>query len=394
MAVGAAGGLADREVAVTGRLASMTHDEAQQRIADAGGRWVAEPRPATAFLVVGEEGWPLREDGQLTRALQEAQRLQRFGGGPRIVSEREFLELLGADTDPGLHRLYTTVQLARILEVPPGRLRAWLRCGLIAPARTHRRLCFFDFAQVASAKALCALSARGASSARIRRSLEQLRAWLPQAERALLQIEAIERGGPLLVRLEDGRLAEPNGQLRLDFAAGREAREPRPGPGPRVPRTLEQWFERGIAAEEAGALEQAAEAYHEAMLAGGPQPEICFNLGNTLFGLGRTAEAAQRFAQATELDPEYVEAWNNLGNTLAEIGRTSEAVRAYERALAIEPRYADAHYNLAQTLSSAGDLAGACAHWRAYLLHDPASAWAREVREQLARFEPRRGPAG
>jgi tetratricopeptide (TPR) repeat protein len=389
VAVDTADGLTGREVAVTGRLASMTHDEAQRRIAAAGGRWVAEPRAGTAFLVVGEEGWPLRDDGQLTRALQEAERLQRRGAGPRILAEHEFLALLGANADPGVHRLYTTAQIARMLDVPQPRLRAWMRSGLIAPVRTQRRLCFFDFAQVASAKALCALSARGASAARVRRSLEQLRGWLPQAERALPQLEAIERGGPLLVRLADGRLAEPSGQLRLDFAAPAEERAP-DAHAP-APRTLEQWFERGIAAEEAGRLEEAAAAYHEAMLAGGPQPEICFNLGNTLFALGRTAEAVQRFAQATELDRDYVEAWNNLGNTLAEIGRTDEAVRAYRRALAIEPHYADAHYNLAQTLASAGDRAGAGEHWRAFLAHDPNSAWAREVREQLASLE--HGPA-
>lgn len=379
-------GLSGREVAVTGRLASMTRDEARARLTAAGARYVSEPGASTAFLVVGEEVRLLREDGRLTRCLQKAEDLRRTERGPRLITEDEFLALLGDERDPTLHRLFTTAQLARILDVPAARLRVWMRSGLITPVKVQKRLCFFDFGQVASAKSLATLVAGGARVAEIRRSLGQLRGWLPHVERVLTQLETLERGGPLLVRLDDGRLAEPSGQLHLDFGAG-DAPEPIiPHAHPGATRTLEEWFDRGIAAEEAARFDEAAHAYQQAMLAGGPRPEICFNLGNTLFALDRRAEAVQRFAQATELDPDYVEAWNNLGNTLSELGRFDEAVRAYERALTIEPHYADAHYNLAETLAARGDPVAARRHWRAYLAHDPNSAWAREVRERLARF--------
>lgn len=379
-------GLSDREVAVTGRLASMTREEARLRLLAAGARYVSEPGASTAFLVVGEEVQLLREDGRLTRCLQKAEDLHRSGRGPRLITEDEFLALLGDERDPTLHRLFTTAQLARILDVPAARLRVWMRNGLITPVRVQKRLCFFDFGQVASAKSLATLVASGARVGEIRKSLGQLRGWLPHVERVLTQLETLERGGPLLVRLDDGRLAEPSGQLHLDFDAV-ETRQPVvPHAHPGTSRTLEDWFDRGIDAEEAGRYDEAARAYQEAMLAGGPRPEICFNLGNTLFALDRKAEAVQRFAQATELDPDYVEAWNNMGNTLSELGRVDEAVRAYERALAIEPHYADAHYNLAETLAARGDLVAARRHWHAYLAHDPNSTWAREVRERLTQF--------
>ena len=140
----------------------------------------------------------------------------------------------------------------------------------------------------------------------------------------------------------------------------------------------------GISAEEDGNPDGAIEAYQRALSLGEPQPEVCFNLGNTFYSLGRIVEASASFAQATEIDPEYVEAWNNLGNTLAEIGKPDEAVPAYRRALSIEPGYADAHYNLGDTLATLNDLSGARRHWQAYLTQDPNSPWATRVRDRLA----------
>ena len=255
-----------------------------------------------------------------------------------------------------------------------------------------RRLCFFDFGQVATAKALSQLAREGVTPARIRRSLEELGAWLPDARRALVQLEALEKGGPLFVRTADGRLAETSGQLRLEFEAEPADGAPAlagapasPAPAPRIDRTREEWFERGVAAEEDGRYDEAVEAY-ETTLSLGRTAEALFNLGNVLYAQGRKAEAAKRFLQATEIERDYVEAWNNLGNVLIEIELPSEAVQAYRRALAIEPDYADAHFNLAELLASRGELSEARRHWEAYLRQDPHSPWAREVRERLRRI--------
>ena len=95
--------------------------------------------------------------------------------------------------------------------------------------------------------------------------------------------------------------------------------------------------------------------------------------------------AAHRFGQATELEPEYVEAWNNLGSTLSDMGKPDSAIAAFERALELEPHYADAHFNLAETIANLGEYERARKHWRAYLELDPASSWADVVRERLRR---------
>lgn len=397
--------LSGAEVVFTGRLASMPRDEAEERVARAGGRVVEAPGPATRFLVVGEDGPPLGEDGHLTRSLREARKRREGGQELAILGEEDFLRLIDQDERcAGLQRLYTTQQLARILDVPSAELRRWIRLGLVRPLQVVRRLHFFDFRQVATARRLAQLTRAGVSVARLRKSLEELSLWSGDASRALAQLQALEGGGALALRTDAGLLAEPSGQLRLAFEPepllpAPPAREAQPeGDGsdeagwapdresPRRRRAAGEltWFERAVLLEEHGRFDDAIQAYRNAVLEDDDaRPEALFNLGNVLYAVERFDEAARFLARATEVDPEFVEAWNNLGNALGRAGRTSEAVAAFARALSIEPHYADAHFNLAETLAAAGDVGGARHHWRAYLAEDPVSPWADVVRERL-----------
>ena len=264
-------------------------------------------------------------------------------------------------------------------------MRGWVRNGLLEPVRTVRRLEFFEFHQVAAARRLTRLTRDGASPRRIRRSLELLTRWFPEALRSLPLVEALEQGGPLLVRTPDGGLAEPSGQLRLEFAPEPRTAEPVTDAPEETPADSQALFARGVREEEADRLEDAARSYELALEAGEPRPEVAFNLGNVLYALGRWRPAARSFLRATELEPEYVEAWNNLGNTLIQLEHLPEAVAAFRRALAIEETYADAHFNLAEALAAQGDLGQARVHWSTYLELDPLSDWALEVRRRLAR---------
>jgi tetratricopeptide (TPR) repeat protein len=371
-------GLKDREIAITGRLASLTRGEAVERIRAAGGRVVEVPTPSTAFLVVGRDGLPIEEDGGLHRKFRRARDLAAEGHPIRFVGEDELLEMLGLSERREGERLYTTAQLARILGVPGQRIRAWVRRGLVKPRRTEKRLALFDFRQVASARALSELAREGWRLDQVRDSLQQLARWMPDGGDALAQLEALEARGPLVVRDADGRLAETSGQLRMEFASA-----PTGGTGTRP--LAPDWFEAGVDAEEDGRFADAVEAYEQALAEAPDRVEVCFNLGNALYALDRKAAAAHRYWQAVERDPEYVEAWNNLGNALSDLGEVGEAVEAFGHALAAAPGYGDAHFNLAETLASSGDLDGAREHWEAYLAIDPASTWAEEVRLRLRR---------
>ncbi len=370
------------EIAIVGTLASLTRAEACERIASAGGCVVLTPGPRTAWVVLGG-GLPLGDDGGLPESFSEARALSQAGHPLRIVSEEELLERLAA-RDPGnrLRALYTSAQLARILDLPERRIQTWVRHGLIRPARSTRRLSLFDFRQVAAAKTLSRLTAGGVTPRKLRESLEELSRWWPEAGASLAQLAALEESGRLLVRTPEGGLAETCGQLQLDFSV------PRAGPGPDAAAPgCELWFQRGIELEEEDRLEEAAQAYARGLDPQHPRADIAFNLGNALYGLERLQEAAAAFALATEVDPDYAQAWNNLGNTLSRLERHEQAVLALARALAIEPDYADAHFNLAETQAALGELEEARAHWRAYLSLDPTSVWADEARSRLRRTD-------
>ena len=87
-----------------------------------------------------------------------------------------------------------------------------------------------------------------------------------------------------------------------------------------------------MAAEARGNWAEAERAYRQALLAGGPTAETCFNLANVLYSLGQYARSGERYRQVVELDPDFWEAWNNLGTVLSYDSDNEAAVAAYDRA--------------------------------------------------------------
>jgi tetratricopeptide (TPR) repeat protein len=336
--------LRGKRVAFTGKLASMTRAEAADLVRSQGGEFVRAVARHTSLLVVGLEGWPLQKDGRLTRKLLQARRLQHYGYPLNILPEEELLSLIGLeDRTERIHRLFTTAQLGRILRVPGERLRAWMDAGLIHPAKTANGIGHFDFQQVTRAKTLCDLAQAGVSLKRLRRNLERLRKWLPNLGDPLAQLAVMEQNGDMLVRLEDGQLAEPTGQLHFDFA------EAPPSIAKRASvedRTGDEWFELARECERSGRLQEAADAYRQSLLLDRPHPDVCYNLANVLYALDQKPAAVERYHQALELDSHFAPTWNNLGNVLADLGRSEEAIQAFRKALEIEPQMASARHNL------------------------------------------------
>jgi tetratricopeptide (TPR) repeat protein len=405
-----------KRVAFTGRLASMTRLEAAELVCAHGGEFVPGVTRHTSLLVVGQEGWPLQKNGRLTRKLQRARRLQRYGHPIAILAEEGMLAQLGFEArSEGIHQVYNAAQLCQIFHISRDQLRAWVRAGLIEPVSTVNGACYFDFRQVTGAKTLCDLAQAGVTPQRIRRSLKQLRSWMPDLEKPFTQLAVIERDGAMLVRLEEGQLAEPTGQLQFDFAedqqpplcispnfrAGEPAsdssrpstnacgftnsrkREIQRGAAKPLQRTAIEWFTLGCEHEDAGRLDDAAQAYREALLQGGPDAGTLFNLANVLYALGQKEQAVERFRQVVEMDNGFVQAWNNLGNVLADLEQREEAVGVYQKALEVDPEDTDALYNLADLLDDMGRHEDSVRHWRAYLRKDSTSPWGNYARQRL-----------
>lgn len=378
--------LAGRQICLTGRFASMTQAQMAELIRGQGGQTVAAPNRSTAWLVIGQDGFPLLPDGQPTQAVQRGRKLQAAGQTIEFLTEAELLERLGiAEAQASIHRRYTVAQLAEILGVPGARIRTWARAGLIQPVETVHRLAYFDFQQVTSARALYELAGSGVGLPKIRAGLEQLRGWLPDIEQPLSQLDLLERNGRLLVRLVDGRLAEPGGQLQLDFMRQGDF-TPAPDEVAALPfqiKTVEQWFEDAMTLEDLGQAAEAMHAYRQAAQLEPNNSVLRFSLGNALYASGAAEEAAEEFRQAVRHDPGYVEAWNNLGNVLAELGDMEPAIEALQHALRLVPTYADAHYNLADLYHELGRSSAAAHHWRCFLRLGGGGPWAERAQRLL-----------
>ncbi|MGQ9576463.1 MAG: tetratricopeptide repeat protein [Thermoguttaceae bacterium] len=393
----AVGRFEGRRIALVGKLAGMSKREAAQLLRRHGAVVVERPGPEVHLVVVGEGDWPLAVGTGPEELFDEATRQAVEEGSVEVISETQLWQGLGlADLPHDIHRLYTPAMLAELLGVPIAVIRRWHRRGLIVPAREVRRLPYFDFQEVATARRLAQLLAAGMSPAAIEKKLEALARYVPGASRPLAQLSVIIQGRQILLRQGDG-LIEPGGQLRLDFETPTPARGPgaRPVIPPRVlravgppeqqavPASAEELASTAAALEEQGDLEAAAQMYRAAMAAGGPTAEWCFQLAELLYRLGDLAGARERYFTAIELDEDFVEARANLGCVLAQSGQSELAVAALQGALAYHPDYADAHYHLARVLDGLGRWEEAERHWRAFLELAPDSPWSQQARNRL-----------
>jgi tetratricopeptide (TPR) repeat protein len=411
--------LAGLRVAVVGRLAGMLKRDVQQLIRQRGGVPVQLPgspssdpssepvekpqatNPGDVQLIVVGEDVAISADPGAPELFDETMRTAIEAGQVEVIGESEFWQRLGlVDDEQNIRRLYTPAMLAELIGVPVAVVRRWHRRGLIQPVREVRRLPYFDFQEVATARRLAELLAGGVSPAAIERKLTELARYVPDVQRPLAQLSVIVRGSRLLLRQGDG-LIGPGGQLFFDF----DSFPPETGAAPAaensaasVPHTIslaealrssaaplgpEELLSLAADLEDEGNLAAAVEAYRAYAAAVGPRGAVCFAMAELLYRLGDVAAARERYYMAIELDEDLVEARANLGCVLAEMGERELAVAALEGALAIHAEYADAHFHLARTLDELHRDDEALNHWREFLRLAPESPWASAARQRL-----------
>lgn len=116
---------------------------------------------------------------------------------------------------------------------------------------------------------------------------------------------------------------------------------------------LSRWLERAESRARAAGLATSARPPV------GPAGQVgaLLSEGNALLDQGRLAEAADRYRQAGEHDPQNVDAFVNLGYALLELSRSHEAVAPLTHATRLAPGSSDAHYllGLALLLRSASE---------------------------------------
>jgi len=108
-------------------------------------------------------------------------------------------------------------------------------------------------------------------------------------------------------------------------------------------------YKAGIAALEDWELEQAIEAFSQAIEADTSFAEAYYQRGTTHRQLGQLAEAEADLTQAIALAPGLAEAFYERGDLYLDLARGQDALRDLTRAIELQPDHAQAHLRRAQT---------------------------------------------
>lgn len=430
--------LSGETVAFTGTLASMTHKAAMDLVEKYGGRATHSVSGSTTLLIIGEEGWPLEDDGHTSQKVQQAAQLVTDGRGIRIVAESDWLQMLGLDDQrEEIRRAHTPAMLSRLLDVPVRIIRRWARLGLIRPVRRVCRLPYFDYREVASARRLASLLDEGVSPETIERSLSELSRTIAGTDRTLAQLNLLVMDEKVLVRDDRGMLNPRTGQRLLDFeGSGRpslfqpsqlsdadpvdDADHPEPvsvpfrvahdvdAERPMAEWNAEEWFHEACRLTEESELESAVNAFRNTLSLLGselnnirmkiesgdhfddqlslfPDPaDVHFHLADALYRLGKTDAAIERYHCAIETAPDFIEAWTQLGCLQSEQGDNDGAEQSFRTALSIHPGNPDALLHYAQLLDRCERSEEAVDCWKQYLRFDSRGPWSEHARNRVA----------
>lgn len=404
--------LQGEKVAFTGVLASMTHRQAYDLVEENGGASAVHVSGQVTMLVVGEEGWPLDEEGKASVKVEQAVDLINSGVPLQILKESEWLRLLGLEhRERDVHRLFTPAMLQQKLDIPVGVVRRWERLGLIEPVQRVYRLPYFDFQEVAAVRRLQEMLKSGIPRDRIEQSLSGLRQLLPSVDRPLAQLEILARDSRVVYRDGNGLVEARTGQRMLDFdpapldglasSSDSDSEESVQSGVSEAPGTIpiptfgvvsetspanwnaEEWFDHGcglLGDDETG---EAVEAFRMALVLCPDDAEIHFYLASALYRKGNVGGAMERYHVAVELDHEYIEAWTQLGCLRFETGDSQAAIEAFDIALTCHADYPDAVYHKATVLLELGRNDEAVVLWKQYLDFDQDGPWAAAVMERL-----------
>jgi tetratricopeptide (TPR) repeat protein len=373
-----------KSVVIVGQLASMKRAEAVRVIELSGAEFSERLTAATSLVVVGSRGPQLQRSGRPSIQMARVLRLIQEGAALEVWPEEQWLRSVGlTEVAAGVRKRFTASQMAEMLEIPRARIDRWLAAGLVHPVEASAGIPLFEFTQVNAVRSLAELIQSGISLTRVCRAVARLSQWLPSAGLPLAELCLSEEIGRLVVRTPAGRLAEPTGQLLMEF----DADDHISAVSLVTTESEADAFRRAVECEDERPLESAA-IYMRLIAERGPNATLAFNLGNALYAADDPAGALAQYRHATEMDPQHAGAWNNLANVLAELDRPVEAIEAYRRALALDSQLADARFNLAQTLVEIGRADEAMLQWQAYLAADSDSTWAAYARERLESTRP------
>ena len=267
---------------------------------------------------------------------------------------------------------YSTREVARLLEVPEARIRAYVRAGCLSPRRGRKGEYRFSFQDLIILRAARGLSEARISIGRIRRVLRHLRQQLPTG-RSLSSVHISVRNREVVVRNGTEVWSPESGQTLFDFEVSELAREV----APLARRAAEQaeseaqelgaddWYALGCDLETADP-DTAMEAYLRAIAIDPRHSDAHLNLGRVLHEKGQVAAAEKHYRMALAVRSDDAIAAFNLAVALEDLRRPVEALKGYQRAIEIDPSHADAHYNIAMLYERLKRRSAALRHLKVY----------------------------
>jgi tetratricopeptide (TPR) repeat protein len=265
---------------------------------------------------------------------------------------------------------FDTAQAARIVGLPPPRLRECVRAGLVTPRRDDRGRYRFDFLDLVLLRTTRGLLGERVPLKKIGRVLRSLRRQI--GDRPLTKLSVFVDGERVVAWDGTTRWQPESGQFLFNFEADKVVKKaasvaklPSP-PLQTLPQlTADQWCDLALEIEQGSPLEARA-AYHHALDLDPANVVAHINLGRLLYAEGNQVGAEAHFRDATRHEADCALAWYNLGVVLEDTNRADEALGCYEKAVKAEPELADAHWNLSLLYERGGRHRHAIRHLAIY----------------------------
>ena len=264
-------------------------------------------------------------------------------------------------------KLFTTGEVAKILNLPGNRVRSFVRAGFVAPARGQKKILQFTFQDLLFLKTAKGLLDSRVPPKRIIRMLSSLKRQLPH-DQPLSSLKIYADGRRVIAWDGKARWQPDSGQFLFNFDTRTIVQKVKLSPVPSKPNgkkpTAEHWFNVAVQLE-AKSTKRAQQAYHMALTLDPKRGDAHLNLGKLYHDAHEHAKAEAHYRAAGDCDPEDPAPHFNLGVLMEDLKRPQDAIRAYCEAIKLDPAFADAHYNLGLLFESLGKKAEAFAHLRA-----------------------------
>lgn len=233
---------------------------------------------------------------------------------------------------------YTLQALQDMLGISRSDVLGYIKAGFVTPSRGARNAYRFGFQDVVLLRTAQSLRDADISAAKIRKSLQRLRALLPAAmPLSGLRITAL--GDDIAVREDGQAIAADTGQFLFDFEVTVEAGSVLTFPGKTIddshpavengPDQAGDFLERGAQAIDRGAIDEALAIYEAGIAASATDPALHFNRAIVLEDLERADDAIVAYQRCLEFEPDYVDAHWNLARLYELRGVKTLALRHF-----------------------------------------------------------------